>query len=50
MRRDLYKVICHWKRDANRRPLLFRGARQVGKTYLVGESGRREFIWLKAFQ
>jgi hypothetical protein len=46
MRRDLYEVLCQWKRDANRRPLLVRGARQVGKTYLVDEFGRREFISL----
>ena len=43
MKRDLYEVLCQWKRDANRRPLLVRGARQVGKTYLVDEFGRREF-------
>ncbi len=43
MKRDLYKVLCQWKRDVNRRPLLVRGARQVGKTYLVDEFGRSEF-------
>ena len=43
MKRDLYEILCQWKRDANRRPLLVRGARQVGKTYLVDEFGRREF-------
>ena len=46
MKRDLYEVLCQWKRDVNRRPLLVRGARQVGKTYLVDEFGRREFISL----
>ena len=46
MKRDLYEVLCQWKRDVNRRPLLVRGARQVGKTYLVDELGRREFISL----
>ena len=46
MKRDLYEILCQWKRDANRRPLLVRGARQVGKTYLVDEFGRREFISL----
>ena len=35
MKRDLFEVLYQWKRDANRRPLLVRGARQVGKTYLV---------------
>jgi predicted AAA+ superfamily ATPase len=46
MQRDLYEILCQWKRDANRRPLLVRGARQVGKTYLVNEFGRREFTSL----
>jgi predicted AAA+ superfamily ATPase len=46
MKRDLYEVLCQWKRDTNRRPLLVRGARQVGKTYLVDEFGRREFVSL----
>ena len=31
MKRDLYEILCQWKRDKNRRPLLVRGARQVGK-------------------
>ena len=43
MKRDLYEVLCQWKGDVNRRPLLVRGARQVGKTYLVDEFGKREF-------
>ena len=43
MKRDLYEILCQWKKDKNRRPLLVRGARQVGKTFLVNEFGRREF-------
>ena len=43
MKRDLYEILCQWKNDKNRRPLLVRGARQVGKTFLVNEFGRREF-------
>ena len=43
MKRDLYEILCQWKSDKNRRPLLVRGARQVGKTFLVNEFGRREF-------
>jgi len=35
MKRDLYEVLCQSKRDVNRRPLLVRGARQVGKTYYI---------------
>ena len=43
MKRDLYEILYQWKRDKNRRPLLVRGARQVGKTFLVNEFGKREF-------
>jgi len=43
MKRDLYEILCQWNRDKNRRPLLVRGARQVGKTFLVNEFGMREF-------
>jgi len=43
MKRDLFEILCQWKNDNNRRPLLIRGARQVGKTFLVNDFGRREF-------
>jgi predicted AAA+ superfamily ATPase len=43
MNRDLYKKLCEWKADSNRRPLLVRGARQTGKTFLVNEFGSKEF-------
>ena len=43
MKRDLYEILCQWKGDSSRRPLLVRGARQVGKTYLVNELGLQEF-------
>jgi hypothetical protein len=32
-----------WKAELNRRPLLIRGARQVGKTFLVRYFGKEEF-------
>lgn len=35
MRRRLYEKLVDWKNRKNRRPLVLRGARQVGKTYLV---------------
>ena len=43
MKRDIYQVLCEWKNDKNRRPLLVRGARQVGKTYIINEFGQQEF-------
>ena len=46
MQRDLYKVLCSWKNDSARRPLLLRGARQVGKSYIVADFGKKEFASL----
>jgi len=43
MKRDLIKKLIKWKEDKNRKPLLLQGARQVGKTYLVNEFGRKEY-------
>ena len=43
MNRDIYKILMQWKAESNRRPLLIRGARQVGKTYLVRYFGKEEF-------
>jgi predicted AAA+ superfamily ATPase len=35
--------LVKWKRSASRKPLIIRGARQVGKTWLMKEFGLREF-------
>jgi len=43
MHRDIYQVLADWKISRNRRPLLVRGARQTGKTYIINEFGNQEF-------
>ena len=43
MKRDIYKVLCEWQKNISRRPLLIRGARQVGKTYIINKFGENEF-------
>ncbi len=43
MERLLYKELLVWKNKKNRKPLLLEGARQVGKTYLLKEFGKKEF-------
>jgi uncharacterized protein len=35
IKRNAYKKLLEWKNSLNRRPLILRGARQVGKTTLV---------------
>ena len=37
MRRDAMQLLYDWKSKASRKPLIIRGARQVGKTWLMKE-------------
>ena len=43
MERSIYKDLLHWKNRPDRKPLILMGARQVGKTFILQEFGRREF-------
>jgi predicted AAA+ superfamily ATPase len=43
MKRGAYTYLCEWKNRERRKPLVLRGARQVGKSYLIEEFARREF-------
>lgn len=43
MKRFLKKELVDWKKNKTPTPLLLRGARQVGKSYLVEEFGRENF-------
>ena len=43
MKRDLERELLKWKANKERLPLLLRGARQVGKSYLVKHFGQHHF-------
>ncbi len=43
MKRDLERELFNWKEHKDRLPLLLRGARQVGKSYIVEEFGKKAF-------
>ena len=43
MRRDIEQVLIDWKGQKNHLPILLRGARQVGKSYVVDRFGRQYF-------
>ena len=43
MERQLMDELLLWKNRRSRKPLLLKGARQVGKTWILKEFGRREF-------
>jgi uncharacterized protein len=43
MIRTLYQNLLEWKTSSRRKPLLLQGARQVGKTWLINEFGKKEY-------
>ena len=43
MKRDIEVELSRWKQSRFRKPLVLRGARQVGKTYSLKTFGEREF-------
>ena len=40
MKRNAISDLINWKNSADRKPLVMRGARQVGKTWLMREFGQ----------
>ena len=43
MEREAIRQLYEWKARANRKPLIIRGARQVGKTWLMMEFARKAY-------
>ena len=43
LKRKEYTALCSWKNSHKNKCLMIKGARQVGKTYLVREFGKREY-------
>src|SRR5262245_2187595 len=43
MKREIYKKLIQWKKSPTRKPLVLRGARQVGKTYILKEFAKGEY-------
>ncbi len=43
MERTAYKYLLNWKNNPNRKPLIIKGARQVGKTWLMKHFGQNEY-------
>ena len=43
MYRKIMSFLEAWKKSEHRKPLMFHGARQVGKTYSILEFGRTHY-------
>ena len=43
MDRKIMGELIKWKKDKDRKPLILRGARQVGKTYILKQFGKENY-------
>ena len=43
MEREIVKELLKWKQEKNRKPLIIHGSRQVGKTYIIKEFGKKYY-------
>ena len=43
LRRKIDRILSDWKREAGRKPLIVKGARQIGKTYSISKFGRENY-------
>lgn len=49
LKRKMYDILLNWKRTKNQECLLVKGARQIGKTYIIkkfGEENYKSFIYI----
>lgn len=44
MEREFYQKLLQWKKSPSRKPLVLRGARQVGKTYILTDFAKKEYL------
>ena len=49
MYRFALKDLNNWKLSPNRKPLIIRGGRQVGKTYLVRMFAKKSLVTFKSY-
>jgi len=43
MKREIEQTLLEWKLRLNRKPLILRGARQVGKTFTIEQFAKERF-------
>ena len=49
IKRDIIEVFKHWKDKPNRKPILLKGARQIGKTWAMETFGKECFEYYAKF-
>ena len=43
MKREIYKELVNWKNRDNKKPLIIKGARQIGKTYIIRQFAKENY-------
>ena len=43
MERHIMKKLIQWKNSKKKKPLIIKGARQVGKTYIIRQFGKENY-------
>ncbi len=46
MKRKAYEELLEWKQNEDRKPLIVKGARQIGKTWLLQHFGKNEYKYV----
>lgn len=49
IRRDIIDALKEWKEESGRKPILLKGARQIGKTWVMETFGRETFEYCAKF-
>lgn len=49
IKRDIMQALLEWKQRSRRKPLIIRGARQIGKTWILRRFGEKHFEHLAYF-
>lgn len=49
IQREITQTFRHWKNNPKRKPILLKGARQIGKTWAMEEFGNAEFDYVVKF-
>lgn len=44
MQRFITEKLINWKNSSSRKPLILKGDRQVGKTYILKEFGEKNYV------
>ena len=43
LKRKIYDILLQWKNKKEKKCLLVKGARQIGKTFIIREFGKTEY-------